>query len=109
MYCEHCGQGAQFIEGQQGQTIQQMNCANCGRPYEDQPGGENVTPSEMIVRNMPQAGSGEMGSQTDDPGGNPLMEGILGETWKPMGQRDESYASYKESDYYTNRGAKLSP
>jgi len=95
MQCENCG-GKVFLPGQQSDMIGEGVCANCGRPYRHQPGGENVMPGEMEARGMPAPGERDMT-------GNPLQEGIwatIDGGWQNRMKRDESYASLRRADRY---------
>lgn len=92
MNCQDCGHS--WTGPGYDQDINPTSCPNCGS-YRTQVPGTN---SEFQVRDTaPTAGSG-----LDDPGGNPLQEGIWGSTdggWKNRMKRDESFASVREKIY----------
>jgi hypothetical protein len=70
------------------QDIHASSCPNCGS-FRTQ---ISPTHSDMEIRNMPDAAA----TGLDDPGGNPLQDGIWGSTdggWKNRMKRDESFAS----------------
>lgn len=89
----HCGDcDHTFLLTPDGMT-QNAACPNCGgtRLERDQP---SPTHSDGDLRNMADPGIGL------DQGGNPLQEGIWGQTdggWAPWHKRDEQFASVKQA------------
>jgi len=92
--CEDCGHTF-FYPGQNSPMLVEGGCPECGgniRPEPDQP---SPTHGDGELRDM--AGPG----YDQDMGGNPLQEGILGQTdggWQNRQKRDESFASVKTQD-----------
>lgn len=87
VHCADCD--ATFLLGPDGVTAK-VACPNCGgeRLERDQP---SPTKSDGELRDMIDSGYDQ------DMGGNPLMEGTLGDGgWRPWDKRDESYASVKK-------------
>jgi predicted nucleic acid-binding Zn-ribbon protein len=96
--CDDCGHSF-YVPGTNLPLVIEGGCPECGgnsRPEPDQPSPVN---SDGDLRNMVDPYTG------DDTGGNPLQEGILGETdggWQNRQKRDESFASVRAagSDYW---------
>lgn len=93
--CDDCGHSF-YVPGQNQPLVIEGGCPECGghaRPEPDQP---SPVRSDGDLRNMIDPWTG------DDQGGNPLQEGILGQTdggWAPQRNRDESFASVHDSGY----------
>jgi DNA-directed RNA polymerase subunit RPC12/RpoP len=90
--CDDCTHSF-YVPGTNLPLVIQGGCPECGghaRPEPDQPSGSQ---SDGTLRDMVDPSTG------DDAGGNPLQEGILGQTdggWDPGRKRDESFASVKQ-------------
>ncbi|WP_156027844.1 hypothetical protein [Candidatus Solirubrobacter pratensis] len=90
--CEDCGHSF-YYPGQNTPLLVEGGCPECGgnvRPEPDQP---SPTHGDGGLRDM--AGPG----YESDQGGNPLQEGVIGQTdggFAPRMKRDESFASVKQ-------------